>query len=311
MQYFCTDFPGGTCKGTGEKYTTATARKIKGAADEGKLVLSGVPIGTEADLFSGCDGIISPGAQADIVHWSHSGYHVRDALGGKKNDPQAIETGLNIAIDKIWAALNNEGIFFSVHQTRDVSDGLPSEMFPVSHKFLGVLDDVPERIAKRVAELGGHVATVNFDTPLEFPNMSESQWEELKDPAKWDYLGANQARAVRLLNFITYDFSDWDKSGLEKLEEAGTLGSFLDCYKTLVKKNGGHINVKCAFQMMSKSAQVAHTLDVIVNDLRSAMSQYFEEMHFAMADAACETGIPRPIYTHRTPSSAFRYHDRR
>jgi SAM-dependent methyltransferase len=139
MRYFCTDFPGGTCKGTGEKYTTAAARKIKGAADEGKLVLSGVPIGIEADLFSGCDVIIPPGTQADIVHWSHSGYHVRDALGGRKNDHQAIESGLNTAVDKIWATLSNEGIFFSVHQTRDDSDGMLSEMFPVSHRYLGVI----------------------------------------------------------------------------------------------------------------------------------------------------------------------------
>ena len=186
----------------------------------------------------------------------------------------------------MWEASNAEGIIFSVHQTRDVSDGLPSEMFPVSHKYLGVLDDVPERIAKHVTELGGHVAAVNFVTPLEFPDISERQWEELKDPVKWNYLDANQARTLRLLNFITYDFSDADKSGLEKLEEAGALGSFVDDYKTLVKKNGGHINVKCAFQMMSKSAQAAHKLAVIAHDLRSSMPQYLEEMRLAMAAAA-------------------------
>jgi hypothetical protein len=217
---------------------------------------------------------------------------------------------LNTAVNKIWATLGNEGIFFSVHQTREVSDGLPSEMFPVSHQFLGVLDDVPERIAKHVAELGGHVATVNFVTPLEFPDMSKRQWEELKDPAKWNYLGANQARAVRLLNFITYDFSDSDKSGLEKLQDAGTLGSFVDCYKSLVKKNGGHINVKCAFQMMSKSARVAHRLDAIAHDLRSALPKYLEEMHVAMATAASETGLPRPSRL-KAPSSELLHHDRR
>ena len=97
-----------------------------------------------------------------------------------------------------------------------------------------------------------------------------------------------------MLNFITYDFSDSDKSGLEKLEEAGTLGSFVDNYKTLVKRNGGHINVKCAFQMMSKSAQVAHKLAVIAHDLRSSMPQYLEEMHVAMTSAAGEAGSPRP-----------------
>ena len=87
MQYFCTDFPGGVCKDTREKYTATTARKIESAAAAGKLSLSDAPVGIEADLFSGSEAIMPKGKLADIVQWSHSGYHVLDALGIKGMTP--------------------------------------------------------------------------------------------------------------------------------------------------------------------------------------------------------------------------------
>ena len=90
------------------------------------------------------------GKTADIVHWSHSGYHVRDALGAARNDPRAIEAGLRAAVNKMWAALDEKGLMVSVHETRDNSDGIRSQIGPVSRKYCGRLDDVPEQIAARI-----------------------------------------------------------------------------------------------------------------------------------------------------------------
>ncbi|MBY0406857.1 MAG: hypothetical protein K2Q01_04140, partial [Rickettsiales bacterium] len=230
MEFFCTDFKGGkTADGT--PYPTATANAMQEAAQKGDVKLAAAPVGIEADLFSGTDTIIPPARKADIVHWSHSGYHVRDALGSRKNDQAAITEGLNTAIDKMWDALGEKGLMFSVHQTGDKADGLPSDMFPVASKYLNVLHDVPARIERRIAEKGGHVAKVHFATPLNFPTMADGQWESLKDPAKWEYLDGKQARTLRLLSFVLYDFSDASKSGLEKLAEDGKLAAFIDEYK--------------------------------------------------------------------------------
>ena len=165
-----------------------------------------------------------PGETADIIHWSHSGYHVRDALGARKDDQRAIASGIDIAIDKMWAALNSNGLMFSVHQTRDLSDGVPSQMLPVSHPYCGALDDVPQQIEVRVSQLGGYAAAVNFASPLKFPGMSEASWTALKRPEEWDRLDLAQARALRLLSFIAYDFSNPAKAALEMLAEKGRLG---------------------------------------------------------------------------------------
>jgi len=296
MQFYCTDFRGGQCD-DGEKYTDATIRKVRAKATTGGLRLAGEPIGVQADLFVGGDAIIPTGHQAHILHWSHSGYHVRDALKEQKDDPAAIKAGLNTAVDKMWDALDEKGLMFSVHQTNDMSDGIPSEMFPVAKKYLKVLDDVPARIAERIREKGGHVATVNFATPLDFPNMAiTSRWEALKDPKAWDYLDTDQQRALRLLGFIAYDFTNPEgKSSLEVLAErdraagghaADGLKAFVDEYRAVAINHRGHINVKCAFQMICKSPEVAAQLDQIAGELNESMPAYRHEMRKEMLKAA-------------------------
>ena len=219
-----------------------------------------------------------PGKTADIVHWSHSGYHVRDALGAARNDPGAIEAGLHAAVDKMWAALDEMGLMFSVHETRDNSDGIQSQIGPVSRKYCGRLDDVPERIAARIGHLGGFVAAVNFASPLKFPGLDDAGWERLKRRAHWDRLTLSEARALRLLNFMALDFSDPAKSALETLAEDGRLAAYVDEYKSIVATNGGYIVVKCAFQMISKSQQVAKKLDLIAFQLTQEMRDFSEEM---------------------------------
>ena len=94
-----------------------TAKKMQAAAENGKLRLAEAPVATDADLFSGDDKLMPPDKTADIVHWSHSGYHVRDALGAAKNDPRAIEAGLHAAVDKMWAAIDKMGLMVSIHET--------------------------------------------------------------------------------------------------------------------------------------------------------------------------------------------------
>jgi hypothetical protein len=219
-----------------------------------------------------------PGRTADIVHWSHSGYHVRDALGAARNDPRAIETGLHTAVDKMWAALDKMGLMVSVHETRDSSDGVSSQIGPVSRKYCGRLDDVPEQIATRIEQLGGYVSAVNFTSPLKFPGLDNAGWELLKQRAQWDRLNVFQGRALRLLNFIAFDFSDPAKAALETLADDGRLAAYVDEYKTIVATNGGHIVVKCAFQMISKSQQVATRLDGIAVQLTGKMHDFSLEM---------------------------------
>jgi hypothetical protein len=208
IAFYCTDYPQGIARETGETYAMTTAEKMQMAAKNGKLRLAQPPIATDADLFSGHDALMPPGKTADIVHWSHSGYHVRDALGAARNDPLAIEAGLHAAVDKMWAALDQMGLMVSVHETRDNSDGIQSQIGPVCRKYCGRLDDVPEQIAARIGQLGGFVAAVNFVSPLKFPGLDDASWEQLKRPAQWNRLNEAEARALRLLNFIAFDFSD-------------------------------------------------------------------------------------------------------
>jgi hypothetical protein len=49
-----------------------------------------------------------------------------------------------------------------------------------------------------------------------------SQWNRLNEP---------EARALRLLNFIAFDFSDPAKSALETLAEDGRLAAYVEKYK--------------------------------------------------------------------------------
>jgi hypothetical protein len=278
IAFYCTDYPDGISRETGRTYAMTTAKKMQAAAENGKLSLAQAPVATDADLFSGRDALMPPGKTADIVHWSHSGYHVRDALGAARNEPRAIEEGLHAAVDKMWAALDQMGLMVSVHETRDNSDGVSSQIGPVSRKYCGRLDDVPEQIAARIGELGGFVAAVNFVSPLKFVGLDDAGWARLKRPAQWNRLNEPEARALRLLNFIAFDFSDPAKAALESLAEDRRLAAYVDEYKSIVATNGGHIIVKCAFQMISKSRQVAGKLDDIAFQLTEKMSDFSEEM---------------------------------
>jgi hypothetical protein len=134
------------------------------------------------------------------------------------------------------------------------------------------LDDVPELTAARIEQLGGYVAAVNFTSPLKFLGLDDAGWERLKQPAQWNRLKESEARALRLLNFIAFDFSDPAQAALETLAEDGRLAPFV------VATNGGHILVKCAFQMISKSQQVARKLDDIAFQLTEKMHDFSVEM---------------------------------
>jgi hypothetical protein len=140
------------------------------------------------------------------------------------------------------------------------------------------LDDVPERTAARIEQLGGYVAAVNFTSPLKFLGLDDAGWARLKQRAQWDRLKESEARALRLLNFIAFDFSDPARAALETLAEDGRLAPFVDEYKSIVAANGGHIVVKCAFQMISKSQQVARKLDDIAFQLTEKMHDFSVEM---------------------------------
>ena len=278
MAFYCTDYRDSVSGDTGETYATMTAKKIQAAAENGRLRLAQAPVATDADLFSGHDALMPPGKRADIVHWSNSGYYVLDALGDAKDDPQAIEAGLHAAVDKMWAALDDMGLIVSVHETRDNSDGVQSQIGPVSRKYCARLDDVPERVAVRIRQLGGYVAVVYFASPLNVPGLDDAGWERLKQPTQWDRLNESEARALRLLNFIAHNFSDPAKSALESLAEDGRLATYVDEYKSIVTANGGHIVVKCAFQMISKSQQAAIKLDSIAFQLAEKKRDFSAEM---------------------------------
>ena len=278
IAFYCTDYRDGISRETGQTYAMTTAKKMQAAAENGKLSLAQAPVATDADLFSGDDALMPPGKRADIVHWSHSGYYVLDALGAARNDPRAIEAGLDAAIDKMWAALDKLGLIVSVHETRDNSDGVQSQVGPVSRKYCPRLDDVPERTAARIRQLGGYVAAVNFVSPLKFLGLDDAGWERLKRPTQWGRLNKSETRALRLLNFIANDFTDPAKAAVETLAEDGRLAAYVDEYKSIVATNGGHIVIKCAFQMISKSLQVARKLDSIAFQLTEEMDNFTEEM---------------------------------
>jgi hypothetical protein len=93
-----------------------------------------------------------------------------------------------------------------------------------------------------------------------------------------DRLNESETRALRLLNFIANDFSDPAKAALESLAEDGRLAAYCDEYKSMVATNGGYIVIKCAFQMISKSLQVARKLDGIAFQLTEKMHDFSEEM---------------------------------
>ncbi|CAF1537363.1 unnamed protein product [Adineta ricciae] len=286
INYFCTDIPEGFCKDSGECYIEATKRKIKAVAHI--LKLCDDPVGVECDLYSGVDVIIPFPKQADIVHWSHSGYHVRDALGPKKNNLKAIEQGLQIAIAKIWSALDEEGLMFSIHQSNDTSDNVPAQMATLARPFTGILDNVPWYIEKNVHSHGGWVTTVHFGAPVKFPIMKNNKWQLLKNPKAWEFLDQDQQHTLRLLNFIAHDFTDENKAGLEKLAESGKLGEFIDIFKNAVQQNSDYIICKCAFQMACKSKIMADKLDTIGRDLRQRMPEFIKEMAETMMSAKKE-----------------------
>jgi SAM-dependent methyltransferase len=282
MVFYCTNFPGGVSHDTGQTYAATTAAKIAAAGKAGRLTLARTPVGIDANLFAGEDRLMPAGEMADIVHWSHSGYHARDALGVQRDEPRAVAAAINIAIDKIWAALDPNGLMFSVHQTRDISDGVPSQMLPISRKYCGALGDVPQRIEARIRQLGGYATAVNFASPLKFPPLSEVAWQALKQPEQWDRASPGQARVLRLLNFIAYNFSDPGKASLETLAETNQLAAYVDEFKSIVAANGGHIIVKCAFQMLSKSGEVGAALTAIAAELKEKMPEFCREMTVGM-----------------------------
>ena len=59
---------------------------------------------------------------------------------------------------------------------------------------------------------------------------------------------------------------------------AGRLSAYVDEFKSIVATNGGYIVVKCAFQMISKSPQVARKLDDIAFQLTEKMDDFTEAM---------------------------------
>jgi hypothetical protein len=155
-------------------------------------------------------------------------------------------------------------------------------MLPVSQKYCGVLDDVPERIQTRIGQLGGCVATVNFASPLKFPELNDAGWEALKRLTQWDHLDSAAARALRLLNFIAQDFADPAKAALEKLAGDGTIAAYVDEFRSIAAANGGYIIAKCAFQMLTKSKEVAIKLDGIARQLHSKLPDYHRQMAVEM-----------------------------
>jgi hypothetical protein len=100
--------------------------------------------------------------------------------------------------------------------------------------------------------------------------------------AQWSRVDPSQARTLRLLNFIAYDFSDPSKAALENLDEDGRLAAYVDDFKSIVLNNGGYIIAKCAFQMLSKSREVAIRLDDIARQLRDKQPEYRQEMAIEM-----------------------------
>jgi hypothetical protein len=91
MMFYCTDYPGGVSRATGEQYTTATVRKIDAAAQKGQLPLSQPAVGADADLFSGGDLLMPP----DKLLTSFTG-HTAGIMCAMPSDPtEKILTRLN------------------------------------------------------------------------------------------------------------------------------------------------------------------------------------------------------------------------
>jgi len=89
-------------------------------------------------------------------------------------------------------------------------------------------------------------------------------------------------RTLHLLNFIAYDFSDPDRAAVEKLTAYGKLADYVDEFRSIVASNGGHIIVKCAFQLLSNSREIGICLRRISRELRDDMPKYREEMDLGM-----------------------------
>jgi hypothetical protein len=84
------------------------------------------------------------------------------------------------------------------------------------------------------------------------------------------------------LNFIAYDFSEPGRAAVEKLGADGRLADYVDEFRSIVTSNGGHIIVKCAFQLLSKSREIGMCLRRISRELHDDMPKYREEMDLDM-----------------------------
>lgn len=87
---------------------------------------------------------------------------------------------------------------------------------------------------------------------------------------------------MRLLNLIAYNFSDPGKASLETLAETSRLAAYVAEFKSIAAANGGHIIVKCAFQMLSKSDEVGAALAAIAEELKEKMPEFCREMTLGM-----------------------------
>jgi hypothetical protein len=61
IAFYCTDYPDGISRETGETYAVTTAKKMQAAAENGSMRLAQAPVATDADLFSGRDALMPPG----------------------------------------------------------------------------------------------------------------------------------------------------------------------------------------------------------------------------------------------------------
>jgi hypothetical protein len=57
IAFYCTDYPDGLSRETGETYAVTTAKKMQAAAEKGNMRLAQAPVATDADLFSGRDAL--------------------------------------------------------------------------------------------------------------------------------------------------------------------------------------------------------------------------------------------------------------
>ena len=279
IAFYCTDYPGGISKVSGETYAMATAKKVQAAAVNGKLKLAQLPVPTDADLLSVATMRLCRSAKQPTSSIGRTA----DIMCSMRSVPPGTILGRSKRVCKQplirCGQPSTKGVYcFPSHETRDNSDGIRSQLGPVSRKYCGRLDDVPAHIAARIGQLSGYEAVVNFASPLKFPGLGDADWERLKQRAQWDRLNVSEARALRLLNFIANDFLDPTKAARETHAEDGRLASYVDEFKSIVTATGGYIVVKCAFQMISKLQQVARKLDDIALQLTRRMREFSEEM---------------------------------